>query len=491
MASCQNLLPFMLSILIASLILADADRGAQYCTADIKDFYLNNDLEIFQYMRIHHSYFTDELRQEYNIDALTAPDGYVYCEIRKGMYGLKEAGSIAHENLIKNLAPAGYAPMKYTPGLWKHKSRPTTFTLAVDDFGIKYFCQEDLQHLLRALKDHYQISLDMSGSQYCGLHINWNYPAKYVDISMPNYVAKTLEKYQHPKPKKPQYAPHPWTEPTYGSKIQYALPPSTLPVLDKKGIKRVQSITGTFQYYSRAVDPTMMVAVNELSIEQAAPTQNTLKKCNMLLDYAATNPITTIRYHASDMCLHIDSDAAYLVLPKARSRLAGHYYLSDKITSTKTTPNPKPNGPILTECKTIRNVMSSAAEAESIGIYHNGKTAIPIRTALEELGHPQPPTIIKTDNSTAHGILPSKIRQKRSNAFDMNVYWIKDRIKQKQKIFWERGKNNKADYFTKHFPPKHHKSMRYVYLQPPTNSNVINSLVQGCVNAIFQYSPKT
>ena len=88
----------------------------------------------------------------------------------------------------------------------------------------------------------------------------------------------------------------------------------------------------------------------------------------MLLDYAATNPSITIRYKASDMCLHVDSDAAYLILPKARSRLGCHYYLSDRITFTRTTPKPTPNGPIHTECKTIRNVMSSAAEAESIGI---------------------------------------------------------------------------------------------------------------------------
>ena len=94
---------------------------------------------------------------------------------------------------------------------------------------------------------------------------------------MPSYIAQALEKYQHPPPTKPQYAPHPWTEPTYGSKVQYTLPPSTLPTLDKKGIKRVQSITGTFQYYSRAVDPTMMVAVNELAREQAAPNATTLK----------------------------------------------------------------------------------------------------------------------------------------------------------------------------------------------------------------------
>ena len=88
------------------------------------------------------------------------------------------------------------------------------------------------------------------------------------------------------------------------------------------------------------------------------------------------------------MCLHIDPDAAYIVQPQARSRVAGHFYLSEKIPLETPTHNPTPNGPILTEYRTFRNVMSSAAEAETIGIFHNAKVAFPIRTALIELNHP-------------------------------------------------------------------------------------------------------
>jgi hypothetical protein len=55
-------------------------------------------------------------------------------------------------------------------------------------------------------------------------------------------------------------------------------------------------------------------------------------------------------------------------------------------------------------CQILREVVSSAAEAEVAGVYHNGREACPLRTCLEELGHPQPPTPIQTDNSTAAGI---------------------------------------------------------------------------------------
>ena len=78
----------------------------------------------------------------------------------------------------------------------------------------------------------------------------------------------------------------------------------------------------------------------------------------MLMDYAHTYPNAKILYHASDMYLHIDSDASYLLQTQARSRLAEIFYLSDKIPLETPTQNPAPNGLILTECRTVRIVMS-------------------------------------------------------------------------------------------------------------------------------------
>ena len=67
------------------------------------------------------------------------------------------------------------------------------------------------------------------------------------------------------------------------------------------------------------------------------------------------------------MIIHGDTDAAYLVLPKARSRIAGHFYLSNHPPPTDT-PKPKLNGLILTVCQTLKNIVASAAEAETVGM---------------------------------------------------------------------------------------------------------------------------
>ena len=119
------------------------------------------------------------------------------------------------------------------------------------------------------------------------------------------------------------------------------------------------------------------------------------------MDYAATYPNAVIRYHVSDMILHVDTDAAYLVLPKARSRIAGHYYLSNHPLASGT-PTPIPNGPIHTVCQTLKNVVSSAAELEMGGLFVNGQQIIPQRNTLITMGHPQPNngTPLKTDSAT-------------------------------------------------------------------------------------------
>ena len=116
----------------------------------------------------------------------------------------------------------------------------------------------------------------------------------------------------------------------------------------------------------------------------------------------------------------------------------------------------------------MREVVSSAAEAELGAVFHNGKEATAMRHTLEELGHPQPPTVITADNSTAAGIANDSIKQKRSKAMDMRYYWVRDRVRQNQfHVVWRPGKGNKADYYSKHHPAKYHQRVRPAHLYVP------------------------
>lgn len=174
------------------------------------------------------------------------------------------------------------------------------------------------------------------------------------------------------------------------------------------------------------------------------------------LNYCATHPDAKIRYHASDMILHIHTDASYLSEPQAKSRYAGYHFMRDKNNYNKL------NGPILTLAKMIKNVVSSAIEAELAGIFNNSKEATAARITLEELGHPQSKTNIICDNETAVGITNKSIKQKVTKEMNMKYYWIRDREAQAQfKVLWEPGETVKvADYHSKHHPESHHKLMR-------------------------------
>ena len=96
-----------------------------------------------------------------------------------------------------------------------------------------------------------------------------------------------------------------------------------------------------------------------------------------LMDYFHTNPDVVIRFHASVMIIYIESDAVYLVLPQASSHVASIFYFSNA-----TPGRPPLNQAIQVICKTLQNVVSSAAEAETSGIFIGGQQAVPIIITL-------------------------------------------------------------------------------------------------------------
>ena len=114
------------------------------------------------------------------------------------------------------------------------------------------------------------------------------------------------------------------------------------PNLTQEQKTRLQKACGLFLYYARAVDPTMLHALNELSTEITIGNQETIKKLNHFLDYCATHNVATIRYYASDMILWVHSDAGYNNSNNARSRAGGHFYLGNESKNEE-----KKNGAIL------------------------------------------------------------------------------------------------------------------------------------------------
>ena len=125
---------------------------------------------------------------------------------------------------------------------------------------------------------------------------------------MPGYCNEGLQRFRH-ECQKWTDQPHKHVLLTYGAKIQYAKEADTSTKLGPKEQKFIQQVTGTFLYYARAVNATMLVALSAIASEQAAPTEKkTMTKTKQFLDYVASHPNAILTFSASNMVLNVHSD---------------------------------------------------------------------------------------------------------------------------------------------------------------------------------------
>jgi hypothetical protein len=127
--------------------------------------------------------------------------------------------------------------------------------------------------------------------------------------------------------------------------------------------------------------------LNDIATEQTKATEKTQAATNQMLDYLATHPDATIRYRASNLILHIHSDASYLSVLNTRSRIGGLFFLGNESPEQDTLSRS-----ILNVAAVIKNVVASAVDSEVGACFHNAQSGAPLRVTLTKLGRTQPPT---------------------------------------------------------------------------------------------------
>ena len=304
---------------------------------------------------------------------------------------MPQAGLLAQQRLVKHLAEADYREDAFIPCLFTHATNGVSFTLVVDDFGVKFTGRPGVDHLIAHLKLQYDLKVDWSGANYLGLTIAFDRQARTVSLSMPGYVKKALSRFASRGPFRQVKSPQVYTAhyPRQGLQL---VEPDSAPALTSNEVREVQEIVGSFLYYARAIDYTMLPAVNSISSEMASPTQSLLPVVDRLLAYASTYPDNKLVFHASDMILEVQSDASYHSRSKGRSVAGGLGYLGSGGALNS------PNGAVFAHCSVLDVVVASAAEAEYGSTFTIGQRAEWARTILAAVAHPQPPTLIYTDN---------------------------------------------------------------------------------------------
>jgi hypothetical protein len=168
----------------------------------------------------------------------------------------------------------------------------------------------------------------------------------------------------------PQHCPYAPTPKQYGKAAQTPLPLDISPKLSPKEIKEIQCVIGSIQYYARAVDIPVLMALSLIAIEQLNGTTNTMEKAKQLLDYLATYPDATICFKALDMIMNVHYDASYLSESNACSCACGHFFMG---WSPKDGNPIKVNGAFFTLCVILRFVLASATKAKLGALFLNCK----------------------------------------------------------------------------------------------------------------------
>jgi hypothetical protein len=235
----------------------------------------------------------------------------------------------------------------------------------------------------------------------------------------------------------------------------------------------------------------MNVTLSMLASQQTKAMEQTKKDASKFLNYCASHPRATMRYHASDMILKLHSNASYNSESGACSHMGRHFYLG-----SRTSNNDTKQGTILATTAVMQAILASASEAEIGALYENTKIVAILRVTLEEMGYSQPPTLVQTDNSTACGIANDNLKQQRSRAINMRFYWVRDRVCQGQfRIHWKPGSGNLADYYTIHHSTAHHQQVHHLYLHPdsevPRTTHLFAPalhVLQGCAKPALQHT---
>ena len=437
---------------------AIVSEDAKAATADISDFYLNSRLPASEYMRVHRSQIPDAVVSKYGLEKLFHND-YVYCRVGQTIYGLPQAGKLAQDRLVAHLASKGFNLAPHTPCLFLHNTRKISFLLYVDDFLIKYHRDEDLDFLFATLRELYSIKTDREAKKFIGISLKFDRTQRSVTLSIPGYVKSLVEKFGI-KPEKrvdSPMLPAIWTN---RAEQQLVVEDDSPPLNDSEK-KRLQKIVGACLWYAMCVDYTMLAAVNKIAINLGAPTLKHMEQAEHMLAYAHFHPNAALVLRASDMSLHVHSDASFHSESEGRSRLAGFFFLG-----TPQNPPVTPYGGIKAVSTASKIVLYSSHDAEYAAMFQNALDAIELRNTLHDLGYPQSTTTIVADNQKAVEAVNGLVKAKKSKTVKLRYHAVLELVRDGIiKVDWRPGNENLADLFTKALSGKHHRLMRHLYVK--------------------------
>jgi hypothetical protein len=232
--------------------------------------------------------------------------------------------------------------------------------------------------------------------------------------------------------------------------------------------KFLQILIGKLLFYTIAIDMTIAVAVNRLSMLQSRATQHTVAAAMRLVQFILHHPNAMITYRPSNMQLMCHSDASHDSEPGSRSRIAGAYIFGSADFQGPDIPQ-FINGCVGFMSKQAPTVCAGAYESEYAALWGNVCFLESARQTCADLGHPQTTTVIVYDNTVAGAIANQTCKQKRSKMVAKQYHWIQERTASGDyTLEWRKGTHNLADFLTKAHPIHHFMAMSPYFVTYPT-----------------------
>ena len=445
-------------------------ENAFFGTADLTDFYLGTPVTLplsqRQFIRIDIDSYSPAVLARLSLLPFirSARNGkrFVIFRIDQTMYGLKDAGKLSNLRLVSLLSASGFLETA-TPCLFRHVSRPISFVLVVDDFGIKYHDRDDYDYLISCLSRLYLVKSHPIASKFLGFAISHNRSQRTLSLAYPGYIDALLHRLR-PNGVKPAASPAVYHPPVYGSSApQHATTDSSPPATAAQK-KELEIAIGYLLYYGRCVDGRVLTATCALASTQTAATLDTMADLERLLGFVSVHCNGMKSFRPSTMTLDVLTDASFLSRPNAGSVAGSFHHLARHNDPAFV------NAPISVHSMRIPVVCSSVQEAEYGGAFAAAKIADQERQVLADFGYPQPPTTIHCDNEVAVGLANRTIKPKMSKSCDMRFHWLQDRVRQLQfRVQHVPGLRNVADFFTKSVPVSRHKVLApFIALDPST-----------------------
>ena len=454
------------NIALNSVVSEDAFFG----TADLTDFYLGTPVTLplsqRQFIRIDVDSYSPAVLARLSLLPFirSGKNGkrFVIFRIDQTMYGLKDAGKLSNLRLVSLLSEFGFRETA-TPCLFRHLSRPISFVLVVDDFGIKYQNRDDYDYLISCLSRLYHVKSNPIASKFLGFALSHNRAQRTLSLSYPGYVDALLLRLR-PHGVKPAATPAVYHPPVYGSSSPQSATTVNSPPASAAQRKELEIAIGYLLYYGRCVDGRFLTATCALASAQSTATLATMADLDRLLGFASVHRHGVKVFRPSTMTLDVLSDASFLSRPNAGSVAGSFHHLA------RSNDPAFFNAPISLHSTRIPVVCSSVQEAEYGGTFAAAKIAVEERKVLADFGYPQPPTTIHCDNEVAVGLANQTIKPKLSKSCDMRFHWLQERVRRLQfRVQHVRGLSNVSDYLTKSLPVSRHKVLApFIALDPST-----------------------